>query len=348
MMKKLTPMFLILTLVLGLGACGGGGQNEDGQSGGEAARVWKFAHAGANGDALDSYANYFKQRVEEEFDDVTIELYPAEQLGNDDERFELCSRGSTEFAMVATCFIGNVLPEAQVFGLSFMVPEDPEVAAKVFSDGQAVKWFDDKLGSTGLKAMDWYYEDFSCWTSNKPIRNLADLKGQKIRCMNSSIDIANVDATGANATPITFAEVYSALQLGTVNGQQNPIDIIYSMKFYEVQKYLTLSKHENVVDVILANKTFFENLPEEDQAKLEAIFKEVNTFANENRQKKTDECLQAIIESGKTEIIELSEADRAEIAATASYPREVFVNMTGASGQEILDLLLADIENFSK
>jgi len=347
MMKKLTAVLLILTLALGLSACGGGGDTKS-DTGKETKRVWKFAHAGTNGDALDAYANYFKQRVEEEFDDVTVDLYPGEQLGNDDARFELCSTGGTEFAMVATCFIGNVLPEAQVFGLSFMVPEDKDAAHKVFTEGQAVKKLDEKLGGVGLKAMDWYYEDYSCWTSNKPIRKLADLKGQKIRTMNSPIDIANVEATGANATPITFSEVYSALQLGTVDGQQNPIDIISSMKFYEVQKYLTLSRHENVVDVILANKTFLEGLPEEDQAKLEDIFKDVNEFANTNREKKTEESLQAIEASGKTEIIELSDADRAEIAATASYPRKVFVDMVGPSGQEILDLLLTDIENFSK
>lgn len=341
MKKKIIAITMILMLAFTFCACGSS------DNVGEEAQVWKFAHSGFEGDPLYEYGEFLKAAIEEEFDNVTVEIYPAEQLGNDDERFELAQSGGVEIAMVASCFVGNTIPEAEVFGLSYMIPHDEEAANKILSEGKAITKLNEKMYDLGVTAMDWFYEDWNCWSSNKPIRKLEDMKGLKMRCMNTSMDIANLKGTGAIPTPITFSEVYSALQLGTVEGQGNPLATMVSKKFYEVQDYVVLSYHENVVDGMVCNNAFYEGLTADEQAKLQACFKKANEQASEVRIKMSEDALQVMKDAG-VEIIELSDEEMEKFKATSAYAQGEFIKAAGEPGEELLTLLLEDIETYTK
>ena len=340
MKKKIFAVTMILALVFTFCAC-------DSQNGEQTTRVWKFAHSGFEGDPLYAYGEFLKTAIEEEFDDVILEIHPSEELGNDDERFELAQSGGVEIAMIASCFVGNTVPEAEVFGLSYMIPHDEEAANKILSDGKAINKLNEKMHDLGVTVMDWFYEDWSCWSCNEPIRKLEDMKGKKIRCMSTSMVIANLKGTGAIPTPITFSEVYSALQLGTVQGQGNPLATMVSKKFYEVQDYVVLSYHENVVDGMVCNNTFYDSLTADEQIRLQSCFKKANEQASAVRNQMSEDALQVMKDAG-LEIIELSDEEMEKFKATSAYAQGEFIKAAGEPGKIILDLLLEDIETYTK
>ena len=275
---------------------------------------------------------------------VTVELYGADQLGNENQRMEQVQGGSCEFAQVYSLALATIVPEAQAFTINYALPTDPEALAKVFREGEAVKYINDKVEEKGMKVLDWYAEDFSCYTSNKDISSLDKFKGQNIRCMDNFVDIANVNATGANATTLDYSEVYSGLQLGTVDGQQNPIAIIESNKFYEVQKYLVLSNHECVQDVVITNTEFYNSLSAEDQEKLARVFEKVSDNAAKVKAETTANALQRIKDSSDIKIIELTDEERAAWASKISDgPRNAFIKQIGDSAKKVLELLDKDI-----
>lgn len=337
-MKKVLVLLLITALVFTLSACVGN-EKETGKV------VWKYAHTGRNGDELDQYADLVKKYIEEEFDNVTMELYGAEQLGNDEQRMELVLGGGCEFAQFYSLALANIVPEAQVFTIAYSLPENNDQLSYIFREGKAVKYINNLVSAKGLEILDWYPETFSCYTSNKKLGTLEDFKGQTIRAMNNFVDIANVKGFGASPTTITYSEVYSALQLGTADGQSNPLTIINSNNFYEVQKYLLLSNHECVQDVVITNSDFLKGLSDEEKVKLVNAFAKINTEALANRTQIANDSLTIIKEKKPDmEIIEVSDQTKAEWKKTAgAVPRKAFVNEIGESGQKVLDFLDADI-----
>ncbi len=336
---------LLMCLTVSLCSCGSG---DNPPAEGEKV-VWKYAHTGRNGDELDQYAQLFKKYVEETFENVTVELYPADQLGNEVQRMEQVEGGGCEFAQVYSLALATIVPEAQAFTINFALPEDNDALSYIFREGEAVKYVNGLVEDKGLKVLDWYPESFSCYTSNEKLGALGDFKGQKIRCMDNFVDIANVKGTGATPITLDYAEVYSGLQLGTIDGQQNPIPIIESNNFYEVQKYLVLSNHECVQDVVITNTKFYKNLSDEDKEKLQKVFDRISKEALAQRTKTTEESLARIKEKSDIKIVELSESDLEEWKkAISGTPREAFVKEVGEAGQKVLDLLDKDLEAYGK
>ncbi|SHJ25927.1 extracellular solute-binding protein, family 7 [Dethiosulfatibacter aminovorans DSM 17477] len=349
--KKIVSLIcLVLVMSLMFVGCGGNGQQTSGESqGSEEKLIWKFAHSGRNDDMLDSYAKKFKDVIEAKSNGrVEIQLFPAEQLGDDNARLEHAQNGTAEFVIVAAPFIGSVAPEMQVFGLNFVFSEDTSVNAKVLREGKAAEKLETIMLDKNVKIVDWITEDFSCWTSNKPIRNLADIKDQKIRVMESPMDIEGLKVLGANPTPISFTEVYSALQLNMVDGQQNPIVIINSNKFNEVQKYLMLSNHTVVVDILASNPNFYNGLSEADRKLVDEAVAEVNGYITNMQSEMTGEALQAIEDAGTTEIIEFSGEIRNEFKEASKVAMDKYFELAGESGKEIYNLLIEDVKNFDQ
>ena len=165
--------------------------------------------------------------------------------------------------------------------------------------------------------------------------------------MNSDTDINNVKAMGANPTPLSYSEVYSALQLNQVDGQQNPLTVIYNNKYYEVQDYVTLSKHEVVCDLAACSTDFWSSLTEEEQSKLNEIFASVNDYAIAAQAEQSEKALQGIKDSG-TEVVEITDEARAKFkdAAQASY--DAFKKSVGTTGTEILELLQNDVSDITE
>jgi C4-dicarboxylate-binding protein DctP len=164
----------------------------------------------------------------------------------------------------------------------------------------------DKLTSKGVLGLAFWDNGFKEMTSNKPLRKPEDFKGMKIRIQSSRVIDAQMRALGALPQVMSFAELYGALQTGVVDGEENPTNVIYPSKLYEVQKYLTLSDHGYHGYVVITNPKFWAGLPPGIRSTLEGALRDTSKYFNEAAEKENAEGLEAIRKSGRTQIITLT------------------------------------------
>ncbi len=140
--------------------------------------------------------------------------------------------------------MGAFLKEANLMMLHFLLPDDLVKTQNFFDNSKTMKLMNDLHYEKNLKVIRWVPEGYFVWTGDRPLQTPADFKGFKMRTMAAPIIAASFEAYGASATPIPYAEVYSALQLGLVDGQTNPWVAVDNMKFYEVCDYATFANSD--------------------------------------------------------------------------------------------------------
>ncbi len=212
----------------------------------------------------------FKNLVEAETTGaVDVKVFPAGQLGNERELIEGTKIGTIQMSMVSAAIAG-FYKEAQVLDIPYLFSSAP-VAWKVMDGWFGKEMAADCLKKTGMRVLAYGETGFRNFTnSNRPIKSPGDMKGLKIRVMEAPVYVNMVKALGAAPTPIAWTETYTALQQKVVDGQENPVSVIMMVKFYEVQKYLTLDGHSYGVDFILINDKFYQTLTKETQQIIKA------------------------------------------------------------------------------
>lgn len=205
--------------------------------------------------------NVFKPYVEKASNGrLKVEIYPNAQLGGDREMSESVQMGTIQIALPATSAIAGFDKRFQVLDLPFLF-KNRESAFKAL-DGELGKKLDSYLGAIGFANLGYFENGFRHVTNNrKPIFTPADMKGLKLRTMENPMHIAFFKLLGANPTPMNFGELYTALQQKTVDGQENPVAIVYDAKFYEVQKYYSLTGHVFSATMALTSKAWLDKLP---------------------------------------------------------------------------------------
>ena len=195
---------------------------------------------------------------------VIVKVFPASQLGNERELIEGTKIGTIQMSFVSGAIAG-FYKEAQVLDIPYLFSSGP-VAWKVMDGLFGQEMAADILQKTGMRVLAYGETGFRNFTnSSRPIKSPADMKGLKIRVMETPVYVNMVKALGAAPTPIAWSEVYTALQQKVVDGQENPVATIMQAKLYEVQKYLTLDGHSYGVDFFLINDKFYRSLPQETQ-----------------------------------------------------------------------------------
>jgi tripartite ATP-independent transporter DctP family solute receptor len=203
---------------------------------------------------------------------IKLQVFCCAQLGSERELAEGTRLGTIDVTSVAA---EGALPawvaELQVFGLPFLIRDRAHVY-KVL-DGPIGKEFEAKLEAQGFHVLGWWELGFrNMTTKGKPIREPADLKGLKMRVQEAKVWLGLMRALGAIPTPIPFGELYNALQQGVVDGQENPIVTIVSMKFYEVQKQVGLTEHTYTALPVMASKKWWDGLkPDQRQVIAESV-----------------------------------------------------------------------------
>ncbi|WP_171656073.1 TRAP transporter substrate-binding protein [Paenibacillus foliorum] len=220
----------------------------------------------------------FKELVEKnsngKFD---VEIFPNAQLGGDDEAVASTQQGNITISAPSAALLGNFSPALQVFDLPFIF-KDSKTAHQTL-DGDVGSNLLKKLEDKGLVGLGFSENGWRQLTnSKKSITSPDQLNGLKIRTMNSPIHITAWKQLGANVTPMSFTEVFTSLSQGTIDGQENPLQIIYSMKLYEVNKYVTLTGHIYDPEPIIINKKFFDSLSPQNQKIIQDAAKEVITL----------------------------------------------------------------------
>jgi len=203
----------------------------------------------------------FKHMVESGAGDkVKVDVFPAGQLGNERELIEGLRMGTVEMAITSDGPVGGFFEPILVLGIPYAFPSTP-VAWRVLDGPFGRELMESMRQKTGIRCLAITENGFRHFTNNsRPIKAPADMKGLKIRTMENPSHMAIVKAMGADPTPISFGELYSALQQKIVDGQENPIAVLYMIKGYEVQKYLTLDGHVYNPSFVWINDKVFEKL----------------------------------------------------------------------------------------
>lgn len=263
-MKKHLILLVVLLTAISL-AVFAGGATEKPKAAAKPATVLKISN-GIN-EAHPTYlaCKEFEKIVESKLPGkYDVQVYANAQLGDDVRATEAVRMGTLEMVATSASPLTGLVPEFNVFDLPFIVPSFK--AADAVYDGPIGAKLAALLEPKGIKLLAYYENGFRQLTNSvREVKSPADLKGLKIRTMQNPIHLAAWRALGANPTPMPFSEVFTAMQQKTIDGQENPIPTIYLQKFYEVQKYVTLTGHVYGPHILLINKKMFDSFPAEDQ-----------------------------------------------------------------------------------
>jgi len=293
--------------------------------------VIKFSHVVAVNTPKGQAADYFKKITEERTKGrVKVEVYPNSQLYKDKEEMEALQMGSVQMLAPSLAkFAPLGLKEFELFDLPFIFDDYKELHA--VTQGPVGEKLLKKLETKGLIGLAYWDNGFKVMSANKPLKAVADMKGQKMRIQSSKVLDSQMRSVGAIPQVMAFSEVYQALQTGVVDGTENPPSNLYTQKMHEVQKYVTLSNHGYLGYAVLVNKKFWMGLPADIRTILEGAMKDATVFANSVAKKDNDDAMAAVKKSGKSQIITLTPAERAAWKKTMDKAHKDNIGRIGAA-----------------
>lgn len=219
----------------------------------------------------------WKELVEERTKgQVEVQIFPAQLLGTGTQMVEMLQAGALEAGIIPSAKVAPLVQSVQVLDLPFLFPSR-EICYKVL-DGSVGEKILRPLQNSNIVGTAFWESGFKQFTGNFPIHSPADYKGKKIRVMPAPVIMEQFKAFGATPVPIDFAELYNALQQGVVDGQENPLATIITMKFFEVQKHMTLSDHAFLSYIFMFSKMFLDRLPADTRQILVDTSKEAGLF----------------------------------------------------------------------
>ncbi|BAB06392.1 TRAP transporter substrate-binding protein [Halalkalibacterium halodurans] len=314
-MKKLIHIGWVSILSVMLVACGTSNETSQGNE--------SASNGEANGDVLTIRAGIglnsehpqykglekFKELVEERSGgQMVVETYHSGQLGDDRLMMEALQLGSQEVTVPSTAPVANFVSEFSVFDFPFLFPSS-DVADEVL-DGDVGQALLQKLEEQNLVGLAFWENGFRNVTNSKrPIETLEDFNGLTLRTMENDLHLEAFRALGANPTPMAFTELFTAMQQGTVDGQENPYATIYLEGYAEVQNHVSNTNHIYSPFVFMMSKPFFDGLTEEQQEIVREAALEAGQYQRELNREANETYLSSLEEAGMT-YTEISEVER--------------------------------------
>lgn len=268
-------------------------------------KVIKLSHVVNEKDGFHIAALKFKELIEAN-SDYTIEIHPNAELGDERTLLEGMQFGTIDMGVITNGPVSNFSPEIAVLELPFLFSSNEE--AYRIMDGPIGQELLNNLSKVGLKGLAYAERGFRNLTNSKrEVLTPADLQGLKIRVMENPVYIDTFKSLGANAVPMAWTEALTAMQQGTIDGQENPVNVIYSFKLAETQKFMTFTRHTYAPALFVMSQNLFASLDADTQK----LFKESAQAAAEHERnwnlEKESEQLAAIKELG----MNISETDLA-------------------------------------
>lgn len=267
----------------------------------------------------------FKEIVEKESNkDMTVDIFPNGQLGGDRELTEAVQSGIVDMTSPVVEVMSGWDNAFTVPGLPYIFPNRAGALKALYGE------FGNKLlaraANFGLVGLGWMENGIRNITSNVncPITKPTDLKGVKIRTMQVDAHMDAFKAMGAKPTPMSFNEVYSALQQGVIDAEENPLGHIYSSRFYEVQKCVTLTGHVYSTHMVLANPDFYNKLTDQQRALIKSALKRAIDYQQQVIADEEQEQIKAIRAAGVT-VTELTPEQSAEFQKVVAPVREKYL-----------------------
>lgn len=310
MKRKLSVLLCVLLVVSLLSGCG---QKEPAPATNEEEVVevefeavkYRLAHVVNENDSFHVAALKFKELVEARTEGkVEIEIHPNATLGDERTLLEGMQMGTVDMGVITNGPIANFVPEVAVFELPFLFADNEE--AYEVLDGEVGKDVLNKMEESSFKGLAFAERGFRNVTnSTRPVVVPADMEGLKVRVMENPVYIDTFKALGANTVPMAWTETLTALQQGTIDGQENPVVVIHSFKLDETQKYLSLSRHTYSPATIMMSLSKFNELPEDVQKVIEDSAQEAAEHARAVNAEEEETLLSELVERG----MEVTEVD---------------------------------------
>ncbi len=272
--------------------------------------IIKFSHVVAP-DAPKGKAALLFQQLAEKYTNgrVKVEVYPNSSLYKDKEELEALQLGSVQLLAPSISKFGPLgVKEFDIFDLPFLMSDD--VHARQMMASPMMADLNKKLEAKGVSPLAYWDNGAHVYTCNKPLLMPDDFRGLKMRIQGSKVLEAVARELGALPQILPFSAVYQSLQTGVVDGEDNVPSNILTQKFYEVQRYLTVSHHGRLTYALVTNKKFWNSLPPDVREQLDRAVKESTEFFNATAEKDNAAAMEKIKASGKTEVHVLTEAER--------------------------------------
>lgn len=280
-MKKIIALVLALVMVVALLAgCGGSNTPSTTKAAAETITL-TFGHGQAETHSYNLAALKFKEMIEEKSNGtIKVNVQPNGALGDEKESAEALQMGTMDMTVLAVAVLTGFDSSLDVFNLPYLF-ENREHAMGVLDSEIATEAFAG-LQKQGLRLAGFFDLGFRSMTNSKrPINTPDDCKGLRMRTLQSSVLVEGLNMFGIDAVSMGFGELFTAMQTGNVDGQENPISVIDASRFYEVQKYLSLTEHMYVVLPVLISEKTWEKLSSEQQALLTECIKEMVKYQRE-------------------------------------------------------------------
>lgn len=270
---------------------------------------------------------------------IKVQVFTDGVLGGDRQTLEGLQMGTIHCTSVSTGPIAAFVPQFDVFDLPFLF-KDKATAFKVV-DGPIGQELLNKLPAVGMIGFNYWENGFRHLTNNKrEVKTAEDIKGLKIRTLESKIHVDTWKQLGANPTPMSFSQLYTALEQGVVDGQENPFGNVVSNKFNEVQKYLTTTGHVYNASPFLLSKKFYDGLTDKEKEAVKKAAKEAQTFQRAANDKEDQDSVGTLTQRGM-KITALNPGEQQKVVASL---KPVYDKYAEALGKELVDKLLAAVK----
>ena len=290
----------------------------------------RIAHAQPTTHGYQIWAEKFRDELKAQVGNrIDVKIFPNAQLGKETEYIEGMKLGTIDGSVFGRH--GQIDPRLDVLNLPMIYRDDAHIDA-VLRQGKPIQLqLDQMMYDKGFKVLGWGELGFRhVTTKTAPVRKAADLKGVDIRIPTVDPWIVAFKAWGANPTPIDFAELYSALQQGVVKAQENPPEIIFTSKIYEVQKYLNLTSHANIPSQMVLSRAYWEKLPKDLQ---DAVMKAATVSRDYQVKTAREANARLVAELEKKGMTVVRDVDRASFEAGA---QESYAKSEAVIGKDLI------------
>ena len=219
--------------------------------------------------------------------------------GKGSAEIEMCQQGTIEMHVTTTAYLANLVPKTSIVSLPFLFRDIDQVVGLVKSKSPVLEIINAELNTKNLHIIAWWPRGFRQLTNNKrPVRNIEDMKGLKLRVMTNQLFVDNINAMGAHPVPMAWGEVYNGLQLNTIDGQENAEDVIFSSRLYEVQDYMTIWDYSTDIEVVLVSVDWWKRLTKGQREMIQQVADSSVTYEVELLRKNTEDLRNNIKEKG--------------------------------------------------
>ncbi|MEK0084618.1 TRAP transporter substrate-binding protein [Benzoatithermus flavus] len=270
---------------------------------------------------------------------ISVKLFPGGTLGGDVQTISALQGGTIEMSVMNAGLLSGNVKEFAVVDLPFLFAKPEE--ADAIMDGPIGQRLAGMLPEKGLVGLAYWELGFRNLTNNRhPVTKAADIAGLKIRTLQSPIFIDTFNALGANAVPLPFPELYTALETGTVDGQENPFTLIETSKFYEVQKYATETRHVYNPQIVLVSKKFWDKLNADEQK----LLQDAAVEARDYQRKVSREAAAKAVENLKAHGMQIDTLPEAEFEKIRETLAPVIAKHNQTIGEPLVQEVQAELK----